>query len=137
MITQATAQTLNDNNTNCKQELNLAYFEDRLVNELKDLLDRRDCQLGDLKGPEENTPDVIDKASSLTDRSFSQNMCNRESVKIRKIEQALEDIVNGDYGICEGCGEDIAVRRLEANPIARHCIGCKTEIETRERLRRL
>ena len=46
----------------------------------------------------------------------------------------LVDRANGDYAICERCGEDIAIKRLKANPVARHCIRCKTEIETRERL---
>jgi len=43
-------------------------------------------------------------------------------------------MANGVYGICERCGEDIAVKRLKANPVARHCINCKTENETRERM---
>jgi len=79
-------------------------------------------------------PDIVDRASSLIDRSLSQNICHRESLRIRKIEQALGDMANGVYGICERCGEDIAVKRLKANPVARHCINCKTENETRERM---
>jgi DnaK suppressor protein len=43
-------------------------------------------------------------------------------------------MAEGVYGICERCGEDIAIKRLRANPLARHCLRCKTEIETRERL---
>ena len=50
-----------------------------------------------------------------------------------KIDHALEKIKNGDYGICEMCGEDIAVARLEARPVALYCIDCKTAQEHRER----
>jgi DnaK suppressor protein len=52
----------------------------------------------------------------------------------RMIEEALEDIDNGEYGICRQCGCDIAVKRLKANPIARHCITCKSAMENRSRL---
>jgi DnaK suppressor protein len=66
---------------------------------------------------QENLPDLIDRASSFIDRSLLQNICHRENFRIRKIEKALEDIANGNYGICERCGEDIAIQRLKANPV--------------------
>jgi len=92
------------------------------------------CNFNRLNGSEDILPDPVDRASSLIDRSLSQSMCDRENLRIERIEQALEDLTNGAYGICQGCGEDIALKRLKANPIARHCINCKTAIETRERL---
>ena len=110
------------------------YFKKRLKQELNDLLRGADCNFTGLSESEENLPDVVDRASSFIDRSLSQNICDRDSIRTRTIEQALEDLKSGDYGICEGCGEDIAVKRLKANPVARHCIRCKTEIEARERL---
>ena len=113
---------------------NLTYFKKRLVKELEDLQRGVDCNFEGLNDSEESMPDLIDRASSFIDRSLSQRICNRESLRIRKIEQALEDIANGEYGICRLCGEDIAIKRLKANPVARHCIVCKTEIETREQL---
>jgi DnaK suppressor protein len=113
---------------------NLIYFRKKLIQELKDLMRGVDCNFDGLNESEENMPDLIDRASSFIDRSLSQNICDRESLKVRKIELALEDIGNGVYGICARCGEDIAIKRLKANPVARHCISCKTEIETRERL---
>jgi DnaK suppressor protein len=109
-------------------------FKKRLMQELEDLLRGVDCNFDGLRDSEEKLPDLIDRASSFIDRSLLQNICDRESLQIRKIEQTLEDMANGEYGICRHCGEDIAIRRLKANPVARHCIGCKTEIETRERL---
>ena len=121
---------------NVKQttQKNTTYFRKRLTQELNDLLRGADCNFNGLNEPEESLPDIVDRASSFIDRSLSQNICDRESLRIRKIEQALEDLANGVYGICVSCGEDIALKRLKANPLARHCIACKTEIETRERL---
>ncbi len=113
---------------------NLNYFQKRLKAELEDLLRGADCNFDSLNDSEEHLPDPIDRASSLTDRSLAQNICDRENLRLKKIEQALEDIAIGAYGTCERCGENIAIKRLQANPLARHCLRCKTEIETRERL---
>ncbi|MBT8330942.1 MAG: TraR/DksA family transcriptional regulator [Deltaproteobacteria bacterium] len=79
-------------------------------------------------------PDLVDRASSFIDRNLSQNICDRVSLRIRKIEYALEDIANGDYGVCERCSTDIAIKRLKANTVARRCIRCNTKIENRARL---
>jgi DnaK suppressor protein len=106
----------------------------RLEKELEDLQQGDDCNLYGLSGSEESLPDLVDRASSLIDRSLSQNICDRENQRVRRIEEALEDISNGEYGICRSCGEDIAVKRLKANPVARHCITCKAAIENRVRL---
>lgn len=45
--------------------------------------------------------------------------------KLRDVMDALEKIDNGAYGICERCGKEIAVERLEVNPSARTCTKCK------------
>ena len=113
---------------------NQTYFNKRLKRELEDLLRAVDCNFDGLNDQEDNLADIVDRASALVDRSLSQNICDRETLRIRKLEQALEDMVNGVYGICQRCGEDIALKRLKANPVARFCISCKTEIEARERL---
>ena len=50
-----------------------------------------------------------------------------EEHEIKEIDQALEKIQNGTYGICESCGKDIDLNRLELLPQARLCIGCAKE----------
>lgn len=113
---------------------NLTYFKKRLTEELEDLRSGTNCNFNRLNDSEDILPDPVDRASSYIDRSLSQSMCDRENLRAIRIEQALEDLTNGDYGICQSCGEDITLKRLSANPIARHCISCKAAIETRERL---
>ena len=105
-----------------------------MISELEGLQQGDNCNLNGLSGSDESLPDLVDRASSFIDRSFSQSMCDRQNLKIRMLEEALEDIENGEYGICRQCGEDIAVKRLKANPIARHCIDCKSAMESRARL---
>ena len=112
---------------------NLKYFNKRLVQELNDLVGGADCSFDALNDPEENLADIVDRASSLIERSLSQNICDREKLKIRKIEQSLNDLANGDYGICEQCGEDITVKRLNARPVTTQCIDCKTKEEALEK----
>ena len=110
------------------------YIRKRLVSELEDLLGGADCNFDGLNEAKEEPSDLIDRASSLIDRSLSQNFCDRKNLRINKIEQALTDLQDGLYGICQRCGEDIAIKRLKANPVARLCIDCKTAVETRQRL---
>ena len=48
---------------------------------------------------------------------------------LEDIDDALERVAGGEYGICERCAEEISEERLEAVPYARHCLKCKAEIE--------
>ena len=53
---------------------------------------------------------------------------------INKIRKSLEDIDNGEYGICEDCGKEISIKRLKARPIAKRCIECKTKQEALDKM---
>lgn len=112
----------------------LKTIHNKLNRWLDELSSNADCNLDGLKGTDEPLPDLVDRASSIIERSLSQNLCDRENLLITKIKRALEDISDGTYGICNRCGENIAIKRLKASPVARYCIDCKTEMETRKRL---
>jgi len=58
---------------------------------------------------------------------------DRERKLIKKIDDTLRSLDNDDYGYCEGCGEEIGLKRLEARPTATQCIDCKTLDEMREK----
>jgi DnaK suppressor protein len=80
-------------------------------------------------------PDMADQASAEIDRGFMLSLREREQRLLRKIEQAIEKIENGSFGICEVCGEEIELKRLNARPVTTMCISCKTEQEEDEKLR--
>ncbi len=80
-------------------------------------------------------PDPTDQASVETDRSFDLRIKDRERKLIRKINQALTRIKDGEFGICESCGGNISVKRLQARPVTTLCIDCKQEQEQEERTR--
>ena len=79
-------------------------------------------------------PDLGDQASVETDMNFLLRLRGREQRLLKKIELAIEKIDTGTFGICEVCGEDIDVKRLDARPVTTMCITCKTEQEEEEKL---
>ena len=95
--------------------------------------------LSDLEGnslselSQTNTSDPVDFASFEINQAEIQKIGNREKGLLNKINHALNKIESGEYGVCEGCGEDISIARLEARPVAQYCIDCKTEMEQNER----
>ncbi|MDI1472465.1 C4-type zinc finger protein, DksA/TraR family [Thermodesulfovibrio sp. N1] len=83
----------------------------------------------------ENLSEIGDIASQEIDRSFLLRLRDRERKLLKKIEKTLEKIENGTYGICESCGVEIPIERLEARPVTDLCIECKTEQEEAEKLK--
>ena len=83
---------------------------------------------------EDERYDEVDQASLDIEQGMRMRLCNRETLLIKKIEEALRRIEEGSFGECGECGEDIELRRLEARPIATLCIGCKEDQERREGL---
>ena len=77
--------------------------------------------------------DPNDRASQETDIAIELRNRDRERKLIKKIEDTIGLIDNGDYGYCSGCGVEIGIKRLEARPTATLCIDCKTLEEVRER----
>jgi DnaK suppressor protein len=78
-------------------------------------------------------PDEVDLASSEYIQSFALRLRGRERHFIDKIESALRKIDEGEFGLCEDCGEPIGMKRLEARPETSLCIRCKEDQERSER----
>ena len=78
-------------------------------------------------------PDEMDLASSEYLQSFTFRLRGREKSFLDKIEKALGRIDDGTFGICEECGEEISVKRLEARPETTLCIRCKEDQERAEK----
>lgn len=81
---------------------------------------------------ENDRMDDVDQASSDSDQSMRLRLRNRESLYLKKVDEALRRIEAGEFGLCESCDGDIEIKRLEARPTATLCIGCKEEEERRE-----
>jgi DnaK suppressor protein len=116
------------------KEKDQKYFKELLGRWLEELITHADSIVSGLRESDDNLPDPLDRAVFDSGRNFTLRIRDRESMLINKIRRSLEDIEEGVYGICESCGEDIAIERLKARPVTRHCIRCKTRIEAREKL---
>ena len=78
--------------------------------------------------------DEIDQATTDIEQSMRMRLRNRESLYLKKVNEALKRIEEGTFGECEECGEDIELRRLEARPTATLCVACKEDQEKKEML---
>jgi DnaK suppressor protein len=77
--------------------------------------------------------DPNDRASQESDMALELRSRDRERKLIKKIDETLRNIDDGEYGYCNSCGVEIGLKRLEARPTATQCIDCKTLDEFRER----
>jgi len=77
--------------------------------------------------------DALDLATSESDRDFVLRIAGRERHMIGKMRNSLQRIEEGEYGMCETCGEAITYKRLLVRPVATQCIDCKTQAEQLER----
>ena len=111
----------------------LVKFKAQLEEMRNEIISDVEQTLSDMTSQNGNIPDPNDRATVESDRNFELRIRDRERKLLNKIEEALERIEDGSYGTCEGCGEDIAVKRLEARPVAEYCIECKTQQEQREK----
>lgn len=73
--------------------------------------------------------DLIDAALDSVQDEISSQLAEVESRELTRIETALERMRNGEYGLCEACGTNIPLARLNALPYATCCIKCQREAE--------
>jgi len=116
------------------------YMNDTQLNHFKGILE---TWKKELMREVDNTISEMKEASVLADpndRATQEETFNlelrtrdRERKLIKKIEEALQQIDDKEYGYCESCGVEIGIRRLEARPTAALCIDCKTLDEIREK----
>lgn len=111
------------------------YFQEFLSNMLSDILEKSEATLEDMTESGEVYADPADRATAESDRAFTLRLRDRERKLIKKINQALQRIDDGDFGICQECGEDITVPRLKARPMTTLCIHCKSKQEEDEKVR--
>jgi DnaK suppressor protein len=73
--------------------------------------------------------DLVDQAGDERDRELSLLLTGREKEKLLAINEALEKVSEGSYGVCEECGEMIGPGRLKVMPLAKFCVSCQSNLE--------
>ena len=114
----------------------LEYFRQRLVGWRAELLDESNETLQYLQEGGALEPDIADRASIETDRSLQLRTRDRARKLISKIDEALERIDQGTYGVCEETSEPISLQRLEARPTATLNLEAQERHERVERVHR-
>jgi len=116
------------------QKEELDYFKEMLTNQLEGLLGSASHMVTELLYVGEKFTDALDQATYESNRRTTLRIKDRESRLIRKIINALKLIEEGNFGICEICGEEIDIARLKARPVTTHCIQCKRKMEADEKI---
>ena len=111
------------------------YFRMWLTARLNESLGKDRETLVDISDPKDRPGDEIDQAAFCSETGFALRIRDREAKLIKKIEDALQRLEDGTFGICEECGEEIPLKRLMARPVTTLCIACKKEQEAAERVR--
>ena len=111
------------------------FFSDQLVRWKKDIIKANN--LGNLLNSSDDSmssADIVDQASSYTDKSVEMKALNRSRKLISKINSALQRLKNGTYGYCEETGEPIGLKRLMARPVATLSIEAQEKHERDEKI---
>lgn len=112
------------------------YFRRKLFKWRDDILRESRETLQHLQDDSSNHPDLVDRASSETDRAIELRARDRQRKLISKIDAALKRIEDGSYGYCEDTGEPISLKRLDARPTATLSIEAQERHERREKVYR-
>ena len=117
-------------------ERQLDYFRKKLIAWKDEILRESRGTVVQLQAETANHPDLVDRASSESDRALELRTRDRQRKLISKIDEALRRIEDGSYGYCEETGEPISLARLDARPTATLSLEAQERHERRERVHR-
>ena len=113
----------------------LAFFKKKLTDWKVDLIKTNNEALYNSSMDDNSTSaDIVDQASSYTEKNVEMRAINRQIKLISKIDSALKRIKDGTYGFCEDTGEPIGLKRLMARPVATLCIAAQEKHEKNEKV---
>jgi DnaK suppressor protein len=133
-VTEGTVKSNKKQKDLSQREEMIQKIKMKLIRQKEALLNEAESALNELPG-QTMFPDLGDQATAETDRNFMLRLRGREQRLLKKIEEAIERIDNGSFGICDDCGNEIDIKRLDARPVTTMCIECKTLQEEEEKLR--
>ena len=111
------------------------YFKKRLMEWRNEIIENntKSLYLNEI-GHEISSPDMVDQASSQTEKNVEMRTINRQRKLLNKIDKAIKKINDDTYGYCEETGEPIGVKRLVARPIATLTIEAQEKHEKNEKI---
>ena len=113
----------------------LEYFKRKLLDWKKDLKRSNNEAIYNASMDDNSaSADIVDQASSYTEKNVEMKAINRQIKLISKIDSAIKKIKEGTYGFCEETGEPIGIKRLMARPVATLCIAAQEKHEKDEKV---
>ena len=113
----------------------LAYFKTKLIEWKADLKrSSNDALFNSSLDDNSTSADIVDQASSYTEKNVEMRAINRQIKLISKIDSALKRIKEGTYGFCEDTGDPIGLKRLMARPVATLSIAAQEKHEKEEKV---
>jgi len=111
------------------------YFKKRLIEWKEEIVktNSKGLLLGNTDH-EISSPDIVDQASSRTEKTVEMRTLNRQIKLLSKIEKAIKRINDNNFGFCDETGEPIGLKRLIARPIATLCIEAQEKHEKNEKI---
>lgn len=111
----------------------LSYFRTKLLNWREELVEESRETISHLRDEVRDVGDEAERATRETENSLELRTRDRYRKLIKKIDQALTRLDDGEYGYCEETGEEIGLARLEARPIATLCLDAQERWELRQK----
>ena len=113
----------------------LEYFKRKLLDWKKDLKrSNNEAIYNASMDDNSSSADIVDQASSYTEKNVEMRAINRQIKLISKIDSALKRIQDGTYGFCDETGEPIGLKRLMARPVATLSIAAQEKHEKEEKV---
>ena len=116
-------------------EKHKAYFKKKLTNWKTEIIrSNNEALYNSSLDDSSSSADIVDQASSYTEKNVEMRAINRQIKLISKIDQAIKKIKDNTYGYCEETGEPIGIKRLIARPTAALCIDAQEKHEKEEKV---
>ena len=113
----------------------IAFFKKKLTEWKAELVKTNNEALYNSSMDDNSTSaDIVDQASSYTEKNVEMRAINRQIKLISKIDSALKRIKDGTYGFCQETGDPIGLKRLMARPVATLSIAAQEQHEKEEKV---
>ena len=132
---KAAASKIEDEDQELTKE-QIARYRERLVSSREEIASRSQSRVNDALDEDTSQPDEFDRASGTVARNFSLRLADKDRKLVKLIDRAIYKIDNDptSFGTCEGTGEPIRRKRLEARPWARYSVEHKQVLEKERKL---
>jgi DnaK suppressor protein len=120
-----------------EQELKKGLDKKLLAKFRKILLREREQIIGDVRQYQESSKevgqdgiqDIADEAANIYNKQILLSLNENERQRLLEVDEALDRIESGFYGVCDECGGPIGLKRLDVRPVAKYCVPCLARIE--------